>query len=85
VEIEGIRVIVLEKLVELKLASGLSAPHRLRDLADVQDLIMLLKLPLEFAEKLDESVHAEYRRLWEAAQGANSGELGVVTTRLGQN
>jgi hypothetical protein len=74
VEIEGIRVIILEKLIELKLASGLSAAHRLRDLADVQDLIMLLKLPLEFAEKLDESVHAEYRRLWEAAQGANSGE-----------
>jgi hypothetical protein len=40
----------------------------------VQDLIMLLKLPLELADKLDESVHAEYRRLWEAAQGANSGE-----------
>jgi hypothetical protein len=33
---EGIRVISLEKLIELKLASGLSAPHRLRDLADVR-------------------------------------------------
>src|SRR5262245_46512839 len=36
-EIEGVWVITLEKLIELKLASGLTAPHRLRDLADVQD------------------------------------------------
>ena len=70
-EIENIRVITLAKLIELKLASGLSAPHRLRDLADVQDLIMTLQLPLELAEQLDASVHAEYRRLWEAAQGAS--------------
>lgn len=73
-EIENIRVVTVEKLIELKLASGLSAAHRLRDLADVQDLIMLLKLPSEFAEKLDGSVRAEYRRLWEAAQGVDSGE-----------
>ena len=70
-EIENIHVITLDKLIELKLASGLSAPHRLRDLADVQDLIMTLHLPLELAEQLDASVQAEYRRLWEAAQGAS--------------
>jgi hypothetical protein len=70
VEIDGLRVITLEKLIELKLASGLSAAHRLRDLADVQDLIMRLALPLELREPLDESVRAEYTRLWEAAQGA---------------
>ena len=35
----GIRVLPLERLVELKLASGMTAPHRRRDLADVQDLI----------------------------------------------
>jgi hypothetical protein len=57
-------------LIELKLASGLSAPHRIRDIADVQDLIIALVLPLELEEKLDESVRSEYRRLWEAAQKA---------------
>jgi hypothetical protein len=31
VDVEGIRVISLEKPIELKLASGMSAPHRLRD------------------------------------------------------
>ncbi len=70
VEREGYRVISLEKLIELKLASGMSAPHRLRDLADVQDLISRLDLPLELAEQLDNSVRKEYRRLWETVQEA---------------
>lgn len=68
VERDKIRFITLEKLVELKLASGLTAPHRLRDLADVQDLIIALDLPLAMEEKLETSVRTEYRRLWEAAQ-----------------
>lgn len=65
VEIEGIRVVTLEKLIELKLASGVSVPHRLRDLADVQDLIARLELPLILADRLDPSVQAAYRDLWE--------------------
>ena len=70
VERGEVRVIALENLIELKLASGLTAPHRLRDLADVQDLISALALPLDLEEKLDASVRAEYRRVWEAAQTA---------------
>jgi hypothetical protein len=68
IEREAVRFITLEKLIELKLASGLSAPHRIRDIADVQDLIMARNLPLELEKKLAASVRAEYRRLWEAAQ-----------------
>ena len=68
IEIGGIRVVTLEKLIELKLASGISASHRLRDLADVQDLIARLGLPLVFADRLDPSVHAAYRDLWEKAR-----------------
>lgn len=67
VEEDSVSVINLEKLIELKLASGLSAGNRLRDLADVQDLIMALSLPLELADSLDPSVSPEYRRLWTAA------------------
>lgn len=70
VEREGLRVVTLEKLIEFKLASGLSAPHRIKDIADVQDLILRLKLPLELADKLDDSVSPEYRRLWENARSA---------------
>jgi hypothetical protein len=69
-ERDGYRVIILEKLIELKLASGMTAPHRLRDLADVQDLIATLGLPLELEEQLDNSVRNEYRRLWETVQQA---------------
>lgn len=71
--VEGYRVIRLEKLIELKLASGLSAPHRLRDLADVQDLIVIHSLPLDFGYQLHPSVQDEYRRLWQAAQMADGG------------
>ncbi len=63
-------VVELETLIELKLASGLSASHRLKDLADVQELILHLRLPLEFAKELDESVRSEYVRLWNAFQQA---------------
>ena len=40
----------------------------MRDLADVQDLIISLKLPLELMTELDESVRPEYQRIWEAAK-----------------
>ncbi|MBI3359488.1 MAG: hypothetical protein HY023_00050 [Chloroflexi bacterium] len=73
VEKDDLWVLALEKLIELKVASGLSAPHRLKDLADVQEMIVALKLPLDLGERLDESVRAEYRRLWEAAQQASEG------------
>jgi hypothetical protein len=70
-EREGIRVISLPKLIELKLASGLSAEHRrLRDLADVQDLIIALKLPRDIGDQIDPSVRNEYFRMWDAAQQA---------------
>jgi hypothetical protein len=76
-EIDGVWVIALDRLIELKLASGLSAPHRLRDLADVQDLIVRLELPLSLGDMLDPSVQVKYRELWEQARprlGANPEE-----------
>ena len=73
VKVEGVRVVTLEKLIELKLASGMSASHRLRDLADVQDLIGVLGLPADLAERLDASVRGEYQRLWLAVQTEHHG------------
>jgi hypothetical protein len=67
---DDVWIVALEKLIELKLASGLSAPHRLKDLADVQELILQLRLPLDLSKTLDASVRAEYERLWNAAQQA---------------
>jgi len=68
IEEDNVRVITLEKLIELKLASGLSASHRMRDLADVQDLIVALNLPLNLMDKLDKSVRSGYKRIWKAAK-----------------
>ena len=65
VEINGIRVIVLEKFIELKLTSGLTASHCLKDLSDIQELIRAANLPLELDERLDESVRPKYRQLWD--------------------
>lgn len=68
IEKDSVQFITLEKLIELKLAAGMTAPHRMRDLADVQDLIIALKLPFSFTPNLDASVRREYERLWQAAQ-----------------
>jgi hypothetical protein len=67
---ERVSLLPLAKLIELKLASGLSAPHRLRDLADVLELIRILSLPRDTAESLDASVRAKFDELWQAAQTA---------------
>ncbi len=68
VERDGIKVLSLATLVELKLASGMTAGHRLKDLADVQQLIETLALPAEFSETLNPYVRAKYLELWHALQ-----------------
>jgi hypothetical protein len=63
-----LRVVLLPRLVELKLASGMTAPHRLQDLADVQRLIEARKLPREFRNELNPYVREKYDELWTFAQ-----------------
>lgn len=70
-EIDGVRFVNLPMLIELKLASGMSHPGRLRDLADVQELIRVLKLPEDFAAGLEAFVREKYGELW---RGASSDE-----------
>jgi hypothetical protein len=71
VERAGISVLSLPKLVELKLASGLTAEHRrYRDLGDVETIIAYLKPPRDLGEQIDASVRDEYYRMWDAAQDA---------------
>lgn len=70
-EIDGIKFVTLEKLIELKLASGITAPDRLKDLADVQELIKIRKLDADFALKLDPYVRPKYLELEEAVRRVN--------------
>ena len=65
---EGIPVLTLPVLVTLKLAGGMTAPHRPRDLDDVIQLIRKNDLARAYAEKLDPYVRRKFLELWEAAQ-----------------
>lgn len=63
----ALRVLDLRTLIELKLASGISAPDRLQDLADVVALVRANRLPVAFADNLDPSVRDKFTELWHAA------------------
>ncbi len=68
VENDGVFYLNLEKLVELKLASGMTSSERLKDLADAQELIKILQLPSSFADKLNPFVREKFAELWNAAR-----------------
>ena len=73
-QIDGIAYLTLPKLVELKLASGMTGGvTRLKDLADVVALIETLGLPAEFAEGLDPYVRPKYLELWEGIRQSPAG------------
>jgi hypothetical protein len=63
-----IALLPLPTLIELKLASGMTAPHRLKDLADVLELTRALKLSPELSAELNPYVRDKYLELWRAAQ-----------------
>jgi hypothetical protein len=76
VDIDGIRYLRLERLIELKLASGMTGgANRLKDLADVVELIKALKLPADFAEKLNPYSRGKFVELWDGIASSSSGEL----------
>lgn len=62
------RVVSLPRLVEMKLASGMTAPHRLQDLADVLRLISAANLPRDFGGQIDPYVRAKFEELWLASR-----------------
>ncbi len=68
-DLDGMSFLSLPRLIELKLASGISSPRRMRDLADVQELIDVLRLPAAFADQLNPYVQDKYRELWSVVRG----------------
>jgi hypothetical protein len=64
IEIEGIRFLQLPRLIEIKLASGMSNPRRAQDLVDVQRMIEILNLPEELATQLNPYVQDKYKEIW---------------------
>ena len=68
IEIDGACYVKLPALIELKLASGMTNPGRLRDLADVQELIRCLGLKAELANQLHPYVREKFLELLSAVQ-----------------
>ena len=68
VTIDGIHYLRLETLIELKLASGMTNPNRLKDLADVQELIRVLHPQRQLGESLHEFVRPKFYELWDGLQ-----------------
>lgn len=65
VVVGGIRYLELPRLVELKLASGMTGgAARLKDLADVVELIKILDLPGDFVADLHPYVREKFLELW---------------------
>ena len=68
---ERFALLPLPTLIELKVASGMTAPHRLRDLADVIELIRENTLAESFSESLHPYVREKFLELWQAAQAGD--------------
>lgn len=71
INVDGLCVVDLPTLINLKLASGMTQPARRRDLADVQDLIRTLALKRDFTAQLDPFVHAMFDTLFDELQQAD--------------
>jgi hypothetical protein len=63
-EIETKKFLTLAKLVELKLASGMTNPMRGQDLVDVQTLVSRRHLPEAFADQLHPFVQGKFKEIW---------------------
>lgn len=75
VVIDGIKTVNLETLVNFKLASGMSAPDRLKDLADIQELIKIKDLDEAFATRLNPFVRDKFLELARGVALAKAQEL----------
>jgi hypothetical protein len=71
VDLDGINYIRLEALVELKLASGMTGGiHRQKDITDIIELIKVVNLPADFADKLNPFVRDRFVEIWTGLQEA---------------
>jgi hypothetical protein len=67
---DGIKVLNLQTLVTLKLASGMSGLGRSKDLSDVEELIKTLHLRADFANSLHPEVQVKFLEIWQRLHGS---------------
>jgi hypothetical protein len=65
---ESLPYLNLKSLMELKIASGMTAAHRPRDLDDVIQLIRINALSQDYSNQLNPFVREKFGELWQAAQ-----------------
>lgn len=65
---ERFALLPMPRYIEIKLASGMVAPHRGKDLVDVQELIRSAGLSADVAQELDPWVRDKFLELWNLAQ-----------------
>jgi len=65
---ESLPFLNLKTLLELKIASGMTAAHRLQDLADAIQLIRVNALEQDYSSQLNPFVQEKFIELWQAAQ-----------------
>lgn len=74
--IKGVHVVSLKDLLAIKLICGLKNVHRMKDLADVQELILRVPLDKRFAGKLPKGVRAEFKAIVDAVRAGERASEG---------
>jgi len=65
---ERFALLPMPRYIELKLASGMVASHRAKDLVDVQELVKSARLSVDVADELHPWVREKFIELWHLAQ-----------------
>ena len=69
--LDGIQMLNLAALIELKLASGMTGGiERAKDITDVVEVVRMLRLPEAMADQLNPFVRERYREIWLGLEAA---------------
>ena len=70
-DLDGIQMLNLASLIELKLASGMTGGiERSKDISDVVEVVKMLRLPEAMADQLNPFVCERYREIWLGLEAA---------------
>ena len=70
-DLDGIQMLNLASLIELKLASGMTGGiERSKDISDVVEVVKMLRLPEAMADQLNPFVRERYREIWLGLEAA---------------
>ena len=74
--IDGVRVVSLKDLINIKLISGLNNVGRGKDIVDVEELIRVIPLDKRFAGKLRPDLRAPFKKLIDGVRAGQRAQRG---------